>query len=96
MCQVSEGSHETLTPHLSPGCGNWELEHQRTLWTAIFPDGDLGPITLLDSGGLSPKNSILAAAGVTRLAVSASPFDACRSCTLERCGFRRAPYRTAP
>jgi hypothetical protein len=94
MCQLAEGANETLTPHLSPGCGAWELEHQRILWETIFPGGDLGPIHLLESGGLSPKNSILAAAGVTRRAVSASPQDACRSCRLERCGFRRAPYRT--
>jgi hypothetical protein len=93
MCQLAEGSSETLTPHLSPGCGDWELSQQHVLWTTIFPEGDLGPIRLLESGGLSPKNSILAAAGVTRKAVAASPLDACRSCRLSKCGFRRAPFR---
>jgi hypothetical protein len=93
-CQVAHDTDETLTPHLSPGCGAWELEHQHGLWAAIFPDGELGPIRLLESGGLAPKNSILAAAGVTRHAVAPSPLDACRSCRLERCRFRRAPYRS--
>ncbi len=93
LCQAAEGGDATLTPHLSPGCGSWELEHQRLLWDAIFHDGALGPIRLLESGGLTPKNSILAAAGVTRRAVAASPLDACRSCDLARCRFRRAPFR---
>jgi hypothetical protein len=92
-CQAAEEGQETLTPHLSPGCGEWELSQQHVLWTTIFPENALGPIRLLESGGLSPKNSILAAAGVTRTAVAASPLDACRSCRLTRCGFRRAPYR---
>lgn len=96
LCQLAEGGDATLTPHLSPGCGSWELEHQRALWETIFPDGELGPIRLLDSGGLMPKNSILAAAGVTRQVVAASALDACRSCDLERCRFRRAPYRASP
>jgi len=93
LCQAAEGGDATLTPHISPGCGSWELEHQQLLWAAIFADGELGPIRLLDSGGLMPKNSMLAAAGVTRRAVTASPLDACRSCDLGRCRFRRAPFR---
>lgn len=94
-CQAAEASQETLTPHLSPGCGEWELSQQHVLWETIFPEATLGPIRLLESGGLHPKNSILAAAGITRTAVTASPLDACRSCRLARCGFRRAPFRVA-
>jgi hypothetical protein len=93
MCQLAESADETLTPHLSPGCGTWELEQQATLWDVIFPEGELGPVRLLESRGLSPKNSILAAAGVTRHSRSASPLDACRSCGLPGCRFRRAPAR---
>ncbi len=93
-CQVAHDTDETLTPHLSPGCGAWELTHQHQLWDTIFPAGELGPIRLLESGALAPKNSILAAAGVTRETVAPSPHDACRSCRLERCRFRRAPYRS--
>jgi hypothetical protein len=95
-CQSAERSGETLTPHLSPGCGAWELDQQHTLWNAIFPHGALGPIRLLASGGLEPKNSMLAAAGVTRRAPEASPLEACRRCELPRCSFRRAPYRPQP
>jgi hypothetical protein len=92
FCQRAELAGETLTAHLSPGCGRWELSEQHALWGLLFPDGEPGPMTLLESGGLSPKNSILAAAGITRIAMTHSPADACRSCALSRCGFRRAPY----
>lgn len=92
FCQRAELAGETLTPHLSPGCGRWELGEQHALWGLLFPDGEPGPMTLLESGGLTPKNSILAAAGLTRRAMTHSPSGACRSCGLAHCGFRRAPY----
>ncbi len=92
FCQQSELAGETLTPHLSPGCGRWELAQQHVLYTMLFPEAERGPITLLESGGLVPKNSLLAVAGITRGAVAHSRTDACRSCSLARCGFRRAPY----
>lgn len=94
-CRQASGSGETIMPHLSPGCGSWDLGEQRLLWDAIFPAGALGPIRLLDSGGLEPKNSILAAAGVTHQTVNAAPADACRACDLPRCAFRRAAFRGA-
>jgi hypothetical protein len=95
LCRTAEEDNATLTPHLSPGCGAWELAHQHLLWGLIFPSGELGPIRLLESGGLHPKCSILAAAGLTPRQVAASPLDPCRSCDLARCRFRRAPYRRA-
>lgn len=94
-CRAASGSGETITPHLSPGCGSWDLGEQRLLWDAIFPTGEIGPIRLLDSGGLEPKNSMLAAAGITRRTVTAAPADACRACDLPRCMFRRAAFRAA-
>jgi len=92
FCQRSGQAGETLTPHLSPGCGGWELAQQHALWSLIYAEGERAPVALLESGGLRPKNAILAVAGITRMAVNHSPFDACRSCSLDRCGFRRAPY----
>jgi hypothetical protein len=92
FCQRSGQAGETLTPHLSPGCGRWELVQQHALWALLFPEEERGPITLLESGGLAPKNSLLAVAGITRGAVVHSRTDGCRCCSLVRCGFRRAPY----
>jgi hypothetical protein len=96
LCRRSEPEGETLTPHLSPGCGGWELDHQRALWKAVFPEAEGPPMRLLESGGLLPNNAMLAVAGITRQVVRASPRDACRSCRLPRCGFRRAPYGARP
>ncbi len=92
FCQRAGQAGETLTPHLSPGCGGWELSEQQALWALAFPGGEPAQIRLLASGGLVPKNAILAAAGVTRSAVRHSPRDACCSCSLSRCSFRRARY----
>jgi hypothetical protein len=50
-------------------------------------------LSMLDSGMLRPKNSVLAAFGLTRGTVPPSPADACRDCDLDPCGFRRAPRR---
>ncbi len=94
-CRDVAGSAETITPHLSPGCGSWNLGEQRVLWDAIFPAGESGPIRLLESGGLTPQHSMLAAAGVTRQTQTAAPPDACRACDLQRCAFRRAACRRA-
>jgi hypothetical protein len=55
----------------------------------------LGPLELLSSGALRPQHSVLAALGVTRRAASSSAADLCRSCDLDPCAFRRAPF-TAP
>lgn len=92
FCQHSGQAGETLTPHLSPGCGRWELAQQHVLYTMLFPEDERGPISLLESGGLAPKNSLLAVAGITRGAVVHSRTDGCRSCSHQKCGFRRAPY----
>lgn len=57
---------ETLLPHLSPGCGDWDFGDQHRLWALLFGDGEVprGPLRILDSGGLFPRHSILAGLGV--------------------------------
>jgi hypothetical protein len=98
---------ERLLPQLSPGCGDWDLSGQRCLMQVLAGPGDrsrpaapeaCGPVTLLDSGALSPQHSVLAAFGVTRHArVAASVAVTCRSCDREPCDFRRVPFqRPAP
>lgn len=98
LCRASESSGETLLPHLSPGCGHWDLADQHrvmALLTGTAPDSAtvrLGPIELLPSGALHPQHSILAVLGVTRRLVSTTPEDLCRACDLSPCAFRRAPF----
>ena len=94
LCRASESERETLLPHLSPGCGHWDLGDQHRLM-ALLTGGSaptLGPIELLSSGALHPQHSLLAALGVTRRPYTSSAEGLCRSCDLDPCAFRRAPF----
>jgi hypothetical protein len=102
LCRESEPEGETLLPHLSPGCGHWDVAEQHRLMallTGHAPDHDaptaavsLGPMCLLPSGALDPQHSLLAAFGVTKRAFAVTPEGFCRSCDLDPCTFRRAPF----
>jgi hypothetical protein len=99
LCRASEASGETLLPHLSPGCGHWDLADQHrvmAILTGAAADDEapvrVGPIELLASGALHPQHSVLAVLGVTRRLVTATPDDLCRACDVSPCAFRRAPF----
>ena len=111
LCGDATAAGEGLLPHLSPGCGRWEISAQQQLMalltgapvppTRTLPSPArvepasapvLGPLTLLESGALRPQHSLLAALGVTRRAIVATPESSCRSCDLARCRYRRARY----
>jgi hypothetical protein len=111
LCAEATDAGEGMLPHLSPGCGRWEISAQHQLMallcgeplqrfrTVTSAGGDdaqpelvLGPVTLLASGALKPQHSLLAALGVARRAIVATPENSCRSCDLARCRYRRAPY----
>jgi hypothetical protein len=92
-CRRAEPAGETLLPHLSPGCGGWDFEDQAPLYTLLKDEaGAEGPLRMLPSGMLTPKNSLLAACGITRRRISPSPSDVCGACDLTPCTFRRVPY----
>ena len=95
VCRESEPGGETVLAHLSPGCGGWDFEEQARLMQVIAGGAALaaGPLRMLESGMLTPKNSLLAVRGLTRRRVAPSAADACRACDLSPCTFRRAPYR---
>jgi len=92
LCRQYESRNETLLPHLSPGCGNWDLEDQHKLMN-LLAEGktEIGPLRLLSSGALHPQHSVIVAMGVTRNKFSATANDICRACDLNPCAFRRAP-----
>jgi hypothetical protein len=94
LCRAAEARQETLLPHLSPGCGSWDLGDQPKLMRLVFGGAAdaMGRMEMLPTGALRPKNALLAALGVTHRRVAPSPADACRACDLPGCGFRRAPY----
>ncbi len=96
LCRAIEPVHETLMPHLSPGCGSWDLADQHKLMELLTgsQSGELGPLKMLSSGAIEPQHSVLAVMGVTHRNFALTPELLCRSCDLDPCAFRRAPYST--
>jgi hypothetical protein len=94
-CRAAEPAGETALFHASPGCGSWPLEDQGRLMSVLSGGTEtaVGPVRMWPTGALSPVHSVLALVGLTRRQVSPTPADACRSCDLTPCSFRRAPYR---
>lgn len=99
LCRAFEAEQETVLPHLSPGCGHWNLADQHKLMSLLTGSHEttaLGPLEILESGGLRPVHSVLAAMGITRKNFVISPESLCRACDLSPCKFRRAPYSGQP
>ena len=97
LAPALEAAKETLLPHLSPGCGHWDLADQHRLMALLTGEEGgtmLGPVQLLPSGALRPQHSGLAALGVTHRTFANTPEALCRSCDLDPCAFRRAPQET--
>ncbi len=94
LCRSSEPVNETLMPHLSPGCGTWDLSDQHKLMELLAgsDSGELGPLKMLSSGAIEPQHSVLAVMGVTHRNFAFTPEHLCRSCDLSPCAFRRAPF----
>jgi len=93
QCREASPRGETLLPHLSPGCGGWAFEDQPGLLRLLAPGGAPPvPLRMLESGMLTPKNSLLALVGVTRRVLAPAAKDVCDTCDLVPCSFRRAPY----
>ncbi len=108
LCRAAEPAGETVMFHLSPGCGSWPLSEQRLLHGRLAESGAgraapglradsagerTGPVRLLESGGLEPGPSLLAVLALSRRSGRATAADACRTCDLGGCAFRRAPFR---
>lgn len=94
-CRAAAPGGETALFHASPGCGSWPLEEQGKLMSVLAdgPGTEVGPVRMWPTGALSPSHSVLALVGLTRRQVAPTPADACRSCDLTPCAFRRAPCR---
>jgi hypothetical protein len=92
LCRELALRREYLLPRQSPGCGDWDLSDQQRLAETLGDGG--GPVTVLESGALSPQHSVLTVFGITRRAGrSARPLAACSRCDLEPCAFRRMPFQ---
>jgi hypothetical protein len=102
LCRDGTAPHEWPLPHLSPGCGHWDLADQHRLMAVLLglaagqaaaaTGRSCGPVTLLESGMLRPQHSLLAAFGVTRRERVPAVGESCRACDLDPCDYRRVPY----
>ncbi len=100
LCDAYAPAEERPMRHVSPGCGGWEIDRQRDVMRLLADAAPvdappvavmLGPVTLLESGALSPQHSVLAVFGVARSALAVTPEACCRACDLDQCSFRRVP-----
>lgn len=101
LCAVADREALVAIPHYSPGYAGWDVAEQPRLFTVLarrqkraFPES----LTVLPSGMLRPKKSLLAVVGLaTRPANVAAALDGrrtpCLDCSWTPCAYRRAPYR---
>lgn len=99
ICAWADLNAIHVLPHYSPGYAGWPVSDQLALWTLIQGNDDRrlpGELSVMDSGMLRPKKSLLAVFGLTRrrLDVHAGPsLIPCATCVLPDCTFRRVPFR---
>ena len=87
-----------MLPHYSPGYVGWDIEDQDSLYQ-LFHDGPENlfskRLTLLSSGMLKPKKSLIGLFGITQkenIAPEANTLIPCEQCSLGNCAFRRKEY----
>ncbi|MCD8122586.1 MAG: Vitamin B12 dependent methionine synthase activation subunit [Clostridiales bacterium] len=76
-----------LRPRFSPGYGDFPLDCQRGIATALELNKRIG-ITLTDSLLMAPSKSVTAVIGISRIARSCS-IQGCESCAKTDCEYRR-------
>lgn len=102
ICGWADQQQMAVLPHFSPGYSGWNVAEQVQLWNLISQDNRRafpGELSVLDSGMLRPKKSLLAVFGVTRDVEKARRFATlipCENCSLPGCQYRRTAYRRAP
>ncbi len=90
ICRRVGTENLTATTALRPGCSDWDLADQHTLFELFA--GVSKPMVMLESAMMAPKNSMLGAVVLTTRRLAATPADSCRSCDLTPCAFRRVPF----
>lgn len=102
ICDLAERDGLIATPHYSPGYVGWDIADQSRLFellaarlTQPLPE----TLSVLASGMLKPKKSLLAVFGLTPRPANVRELARlvpCESCSLQPCQYRRAAYHRAP
>jgi hypothetical protein len=102
LCGWAEARGMAVLPHYSPGYAQWDIAQQPALLDLLVhgPTPHRLPfeLTVLESGMLRPKKSLLAVFGLTHqldCVRRLTDLVPCQSCSLARCHYRRAPYARA-
>ena len=98
ICELAAQSGEIALPHYSPGYTGWDVADQNRLFDLIahgmsrpYPE----PLSVMPSGMLRPRKSLLAIVGIAPRPLHYLPGQhrtPCQSCSFAPCQFRRAPY----
>lgn len=100
LCAEAGSRQLVAVPHYSPGYSGWDVAEQPQLFELLtqtlagpFP----GPLEVLTSGMLRPKNSLLAVIGLAPAGTAPAPVATpCQRCAFTPCQYRRTPHRPAP
>jgi hypothetical protein len=99
ICAWADARNRLALPHHSPGYSGWNVAEQVKLWEVVRTAADSklpGELTVLESGMLRPKKSLLAIVGVA-LKPEGGPLPPrlvpCETCALPGCQFRRASFQ---
>lgn len=109
LCEWADTRGIAVLPHYSPGYPGWDIGDQAGLLELIKgggpgdretggPEKLPGELSVLASGMLQPKKSLLAVYGLTRQVERVQRLTSlvpCANCALPGCRYRRAPYREA-
>ena len=101
FCEWAEKNNMTVLPHYSPGYAGWNVEDQHQLLKLINEKKivDLpGEISVLETGMLKPKKSMLALFGITKevnKTRNLRELIPCQICSLQNCQYRRVAYKHA-
>ncbi|HBN09794.1 MAG TPA: hypothetical protein DD435_14450 [Cyanobacteria bacterium UBA8530] len=83
MCISIQQRHGPLGFRFSPGYGDWSVE-ENAVFREVLDLPSLG-ITLLPSGGMLPRKSVTALAGLSKSGESVPP--SCQHCSVGECRF---------
>jgi hypothetical protein len=98
ICGWADQQAMVALPHYSPGYTGWDVSDQIKLWGLIRQTTGRelpGHLSVMDTGMLRPKKSLLALFGITRHLDKVRAFTnlvPCESCSLPNCQYRRTPY----
>jgi len=99
FCAWADQESMVVLPHYSPGYSGWEVGAQNTLMSLIEQSIEVNlpeELSVMDSGMLNPKKSLLAIFGLTkdiRLTQDFEKLIPCENCALPNCSYRRAEFK---